>query len=158
MELRNSALRLELAIGLEARQDCRLGELPEDSERRFIGVALLGYGFCDTLCLADVNPEAIEACRRSVAQNQLAKRVAVYHSDNLEDIPASEKWDLVVGNPPHFVNNSPGALRFHDCDWTLHCEELAGARCVFRRICDFFSNSADPPNIATKKTWKIRYD
>ena len=28
----------------------------------FIGFALLGYGFCDTLCLAGVNPEAVEAC------------------------------------------------------------------------------------------------
>jgi hypothetical protein len=33
----------------------------------FIGFALLGYGFCDTLCLADVNPEAVEACRRTIA-------------------------------------------------------------------------------------------
>jgi methylase of polypeptide subunit release factors len=86
----------------------------------FIGFALLGYGFCDTLCLADVNPEAVEACRRTVAQNRLAERVAVYHSDNLDDIPASERWDLVVGNLPHFVDISPGELRFHDEDWKLH--------------------------------------
>jgi SAM-dependent methyltransferase len=86
----------------------------------FIGFALLGYGFCDTLCLADVNPEAVEACRRTIAQNRLAERVAVYHSDNLEGIPASEQWDLVVGNPPHFVDVSPGELRFHDQDWKLH--------------------------------------
>jgi predicted RNA methylase len=86
----------------------------------FIGFALLGYGFCDSLCLADVNPEAVHACRRTVAQNRLTERVAVYHSDNLEDIPASEQWDLVVGNPPHFVDISPGELRFHDEDWKLH--------------------------------------
>jgi tRNA1(Val) A37 N6-methylase TrmN6 len=86
----------------------------------FIGFALLGYGFCDTLCLADVNPEAVEACRRTVAQNRLAKRVTVYHSDNLDGIPASEQRDLVVGNPPHFVDISPGELRFRDEDWKLH--------------------------------------
>lgn len=86
----------------------------------FIGFALLAYGFCDTLCLADVNPEAVEACRRTVAQNRLAERVTVYHSDNLDDIPASERWDLVAGNPPHFVDISPGELRFHDEDWKLH--------------------------------------
>ena len=86
----------------------------------FIGFALLGYGFCDTLCLADVNPEAVEACRRTVAQNRLAECVAVYQSDNLEAIPASEQWDLVVGNPPHFVDVSPGELRYHDQDWMLH--------------------------------------
>ena len=90
----------------------------------FIGFALLGYGFCDTLCLADVNLEAVEACRRTVTQNRLAERVAVYHSDNLDGIPASEQWDLVVGNPPHFVDISPGELRFHDEDWKLHRRSL----------------------------------
>ncbi len=86
----------------------------------FIGFALLGYGFCDTLCLADVNPEAVEACRLTVTQNGLAERVTVHHSDNLDAIPASEQWDLVVGNPPHFIDISPGELRFHDEDWKLH--------------------------------------
>ena len=86
----------------------------------FIGFALLGYGFCDTLCLADINPEAVKACRRTVSQNGLAERVSVYHSNNLDGIPASEQWDLVVGNPPHFVDISPVELRFHDEDWKLH--------------------------------------
>jgi hypothetical protein len=40
----------------------------------------------------------------------LAERVTVYRSDNLDGIPASEQWDLVVGNPPHFVDVSPGEL------------------------------------------------
>jgi hypothetical protein len=35
---------------------------------RFIGFALLGYGFCDTLCLAGINPKAVEACRLTVTQ------------------------------------------------------------------------------------------
>src|SRR5262249_328153 len=68
----------------------------------FMGFGLLGYGFCDTLCLADINPEAIEACRRTVAENGLADRVAIYSSDNLDGIAPTEQWDLVVGNPPHF--------------------------------------------------------
>jgi predicted RNA methylase len=86
----------------------------------FIGFALLGYGFCDSLCVADINPEAVAACRRTIADNRLAPRVAVYQSDNLDDIPATEQWDLVVGNPPHFADASPGQLRYHDADWRLH--------------------------------------
>jgi len=86
----------------------------------FIGFALLGYGFCDTLCVADINPEAVEACRRTVAQNGLGDRVAVYHSDNLASIPPSEQWDLVVANPPHFAERYPGELRLHDENWRLH--------------------------------------
>ena len=66
-----------------------------------------GHGFCETLCLADVNPEAVEACRLTVARNGLSKRVAVYRSENLDGIPRSECWDLVVGNPPRHVRFTP---------------------------------------------------
>jgi 16S rRNA G966 N2-methylase RsmD len=86
----------------------------------FVGFALLAHGFCETLCLADINPEAVEACRLTVAQNELAQRVVVYRSDNLDGIPKSERWDLVVGNPPHFADLAPGQLRFHDECWCLH--------------------------------------
>src|SRR5262249_7032739 len=86
----------------------------------FIGFALLGYGFCDTLCLADVNPEAVKACRRTVAENQLADQVAVYLSDNLDTVAPTEQWDLVVGNPPHFPGEESGELRFCDTGWNLH--------------------------------------
>jgi methylase of polypeptide subunit release factors len=86
----------------------------------FIGFSLLGHGLAETLCLADVNPQAVEACRRTIGDNGLADRVAVYHSDSLRDIPASEQWDLVVSNPPHFVDDHIGDLRAHDADWHLH--------------------------------------
>lgn len=86
----------------------------------FIGFSLLGFGLCDTLCLADVNPDAVRACRRTVAENGLARRVAVYRSNNLDDIPASEHWDLVVGNPPHFDWAQTGEARFGDTGWNIH--------------------------------------
>lgn len=86
----------------------------------FIGFSLLGQGLAETLCLADVNQEAVAACRRTVARNGLEDKVSVYLSDNLADIPASEQWDLVVSNPPHFVDRSSGQIRYHDPDWSLH--------------------------------------
>jgi tRNA1(Val) A37 N6-methylase TrmN6 len=86
----------------------------------FIGFSLLAHGLCETLCLADVNPEAVAACRRTVAANRLAECVAVYHSDNLKQMPASERWDLVVSNPPHFVDSGQGQIRYHDPQWSVH--------------------------------------
>jgi SAM-dependent methyltransferase len=86
----------------------------------FIGLSLLGFGLCDTLCLADINPEAVRACRRTIAGNGLADRVAVYRSDNLDNIPASERWDLVVGNPPHFDWAQIGEIRIGDSGWNIH--------------------------------------
>jgi 23S rRNA G2069 N7-methylase RlmK/C1962 C5-methylase RlmI len=55
-----------------------------------------------------------------VARNGLAAKVAVYLSDNLAGIPASEQWDLVVSNPPHFTDSGIGHLRYHDPDWRVH--------------------------------------
>ena len=41
----------------------------------FIGLSMMANGLCETLCLADINPEATEACRRTVASNSLQSRV-----------------------------------------------------------------------------------
>ena len=86
----------------------------------FIGFSLLAHGLCESLCLADVNPEAVEACRRTVRTNALEGRVSFYQSDNLASIPLTEQWDLVVGNPPHFLDEGIGQLRYSDPHWTIH--------------------------------------
>lgn len=86
----------------------------------FIGFSLLGFGLCDTLCLADVNPDAVRACRRTIGANGLKDRVSVYRSDNLDNIPETERWDLIVGNPPHFDWTQVGERRFADSGWNIH--------------------------------------
>ena len=100
----------------------------------FIGFALLAHGLCESVCLADVNPEAVAACRRTVEANRLSERVSVYRSNNLRDIPATERWDLVVSNSPHFEGDYvlgeptmeyPGDLRLRDRDWSVHREFFA---------------------------------
>ena len=100
----------------------------------YIGFALLGSGLCTHLTLADINPDAVEAARLTVRRQGLEDRVTVFQSDNLRDIPESEQWDLVVGDPPHF----PVALERHiergfvlrsvDADWRLHRAFFAGIR------------------------------
>jgi hypothetical protein len=92
----------------------------------FIGFSLLGHGLCETLCLADINGAAVAACRRTIDDNKLADRVAVYESDNLKNIPGSERWNLVVANPPHFDDfDFEYELRAHDPGWRIHREFLA---------------------------------
>ena len=82
-------------------------------------------GLAETLCLADVNPEAIACCRRTITGNNLAGTVSLYRSDGLKDIPASERWDLVVSNPPHFADDWIDDLWTCDRDWHLHREFFA---------------------------------
>jgi methylase of polypeptide subunit release factors len=92
----------------------------------FIGFSLLAHGLCDKLTLADINPHAVAMCRETVRRNKLEDRVSVYLSDGLKDIPATEQWDLVVGNPPHFVTNDEqeykGYIRRFDPDLRIHQE------------------------------------
>jgi predicted RNA methylase len=86
----------------------------------FIGFSLLAHGLCESLCLADINPEAITAAQETVRRNRLENCVAVYRSDGLREIPSGEQWDLVVSNPPHFKSDYAGSLRHHDAEWALH--------------------------------------
>jgi predicted RNA methylase len=89
----------------------------------FIGFSLLGKGSCETLCLADINPRSVASCRNTVAANGLGDRVSVYESNNLRNIPDSEKWNLVVSNPPHFIDQAhEGQLLAHDPQWQIHRE------------------------------------
>jgi predicted RNA methylase len=88
----------------------------------FIGFSMLGNGLCETLCLSDINPAAVNSCQNTVRANQLGDRVSVYQSDNLKHIPPSERWNLVVSNPPHFVDQYEGDIRAHDPDWRIHKE------------------------------------
>jgi len=91
----------------------------------FIGFSMLGSGLCETLCMSDINPAAVASCKNTVSANKLDDRVSVYQSDNLKNIPASEKWNLVVSNPPHFVDQYEGDIRAHDPDWRIHREFFA---------------------------------
>jgi len=95
----------------------------------FIGFSLLANNLCDRLTLADINPAAVDACRRTIRDNQLESRVSVYLSDCFDDIPATERWDLVVSNPPHFLSTQDAYrddLLARDPDWSIHRRFYSG--------------------------------
>jgi hypothetical protein len=87
----------------------------------YIGFFLFSLGYCRELVLADINPAAGAAARRTVEFNGLSDRVMVFQSDGLAGIPVTEKWDVAVGNPPHFLTaDERVALRAADADWAIH--------------------------------------
>lgn len=88
----------------------------------YIGYSLLAAGWCETLTLSDVDPGAVATARRSAALNGLGDRVAVFESDVLDAIPADRRWDLVVGNPPHFLpdRDQPASIQRFDPGWDVH--------------------------------------
>lgn len=92
-----------------------------------IGFHLLDAGLTNTLCLADVYEPAVVAQKEIIDCLKCQHRVSTYLSDNLKHIPKTERWDLVVGNPPHFPNSvqkhSGTNLRLYvDQDWNIHKE------------------------------------
>ena len=96
----------------------------------FIGFSMLAAGLCDSLCLSDINPTAVEAVERTIALNGLADRVTIYESDCLDGIPELEQWDLVVSNPPHFNASRDGVMGLRACDpgWDIHRRFYAHVR------------------------------
>lgn len=98
----------------------------------FIGFYLLAEGLCDSVCFSDINPKAVEMLEHTIKLNGLESRASVYLSDGLSDIPDSEKWDLVVSNPPHFFSESHedhlNDLRRVDSQWHVHSEFYTNIR------------------------------
>lgn len=88
----------------------------------YIGYSLLANGFCEKLTLADINPVAVEVAKHTAKYNGLEDRVSIYLSDVLDQMPESEKFDIVVSNPPNALPNSATDLdiRAFDPDWILH--------------------------------------
>lgn len=85
----------------------------------YIGYSLLAAGWCESLVLSDIDPDAVSTARFTASHNDLEDRVVVYRSDGLDQIPAGERWDLVVSNPPHFAE-ADRDIRIFDPGWELH--------------------------------------
>lgn len=77
----------------------------------FIGFHLLEKGICSRLSLLDINKEGCRMCSKTVKANGL-EGVKIYNSDCLDSLPATEKYDIIVSNPPnvpfHRTSNKMG--------------------------------------------------
>lgn len=69
-----------------------------------LGYELLGMGICNHIVFSDMYKDAIDNCIETAKSNNLVKYVTTYHSNKVGNIPTSEKWDLVISNPPHCDN------------------------------------------------------
>lgn len=67
----------------------------------FIGFSILGNNICDHLVLMDIHEPAINSCNQTASSNLISDKVSTYNIDAISKIPVEEKFDLVVGNPPH---------------------------------------------------------
>jgi methylase of polypeptide subunit release factors len=69
-----------------------------------LGYEILGMGLAKHIVFTDYYPVAIENCLENASNNHLTSHVTGYISGTIEGIPNTEKWDLVVSNPPHVAD------------------------------------------------------
>lgn len=90
----------------------------------YIGFGLLDHNICHSLCVSDCYPDAIVRVKETAAINRLSN-VTAYACDRVALLPDHERFDLVVANPPHFLE-CPGDDNYQriavDVDWAAHRE------------------------------------
>lgn len=69
-----------------------------------IGYELLGYNKTIKVSFMDLHKPAIDSCIENAKRNKVEDRVSVYHTDKTINLTNTEKFDLVVANPPHAFN------------------------------------------------------
>ena len=73
----------------------------------FIGFSLLSNKICNNISFLEFyNPciKYLEITKKNVNLNYLNK-IKIYKSNSIKKIPEQQKFDLVVGNPPHFCSD-----------------------------------------------------
>jgi len=93
----------------------------------YIGFNLLDHGLCKNLSLLEIHTPTAEQAIKSKHSifNGCANAVTVYNAGSVAAIDPTTKFDLVVGNPPHFPNASddPDVSRIEsDPDWAVHAD------------------------------------
>jgi len=90
----------------------------------YIGFSILGAKLAQGLTLSDRYESAInDAVSATVRHNQLQDRVSAYVGSSLCVLPEHEQFDLVVANPPHYLE-CPGDDNYQriavDVNWQAH--------------------------------------
>lgn len=90
----------------------------------FIGFGLMAHGLCDSLCLSDIYaPAILTSVSQTVRDHDLHHRVSAHVAGSISSLPGTEKFDLVVANPPHYLE-CPGDDNYQriavDRDWAAH--------------------------------------
>ncbi len=117
----------------------------------FIGVTLLRAGLVSDLVLADNNPRVAPWVDRTRDSNRLA--LTYYQSDNFRDVPAHERFDLVVANPPNYCRLNPEHPKYrqrrddprpNDRGWRIHQDFYATVTAHLNPGAELFISEVEP--------------
>jgi release factor glutamine methyltransferase len=74
------------------------------------GILANSIGHANEIYCVDINPDAIEFCKKTLGEN---KKMKFLVSDLFEKISEEERFDLIVFNTPYLDDEEP-----HDYAWT----------------------------------------
>lgn len=92
----------------------------------FIGLSILDNNLCNSLCLSEMYAPALACATNTVKNTPFESKVSTYLTSTLAGLNDFEKFDLVVGNPPHYVeytsNDSNQTRICRDDNWDTHLD------------------------------------
>jgi len=108
----------------------------------FIGYGMYAAGLCKQVSFNEMYSPAVDMLKKTKANSNDANNIRIYQGSSLDSIPDHVKFDLVVGNPPHWksVDAASNSLGFDisqcmhvddilvDQDWNSHKDFYAGIK------------------------------
>lgn len=123
----------------------------------YCGFEMLDHGIAESLVLMDLHQKAIDYANITIDKNSCQDNVKSYCLDQIGKLPASEKFDLVIGNPPHSpdVNHRldfDQTRILSDVGWNTHKEFFDNIGNYLTEdgviwLCENISQGAGPPKI-----------
>lgn len=110
----------------------------------FVGFTFLAEGIFRNLVCADIEADVERSINKTLEHKPNYKhRVKFIHSDCFDNI--DQKFDLIVGNPPHFIDDSSQEYKTflkrniihkteYDCDRTAIDWDWAGHKKFFQQV------------------------
>jgi len=109
----------------------------------YLGLGTLSQGFTKQLTLLDIFPPNKIVVEKTIEKNSLHNIVDFVLSDNFKNHKQKTKYDLIIGNPPHFAfspkiqNIDPNEHRkYQDKGWKIHQD-------FFETVNNFITDDAD---------------
>lgn len=102
----------------------------------FIGYSLLASGLCKNVSFNDMYSPAIEMLQRTKHHSKFDNNINIFEGNTLDCVPKDLKFDLVIGNPPHWKDAQSASFDLGldatehkhvldilvDLDWTSHMQ------------------------------------
>jgi len=93
----------------------------------YFGFMMHKYNIAESVTLVDMFEPLEQVVNTTIKENNLEKNIKFILSNNFHNV--NEKFDLIVGNPPHFnmdLAHTPATDHYHehrkfvDLDWQIH--------------------------------------